>query len=128
MKRIENLDIVATRFRRHVLDTAKANGPGAVQLSVFDGSQQFITGYVWASLADKIVQCMAFGPVDLTGATADKPAIIWALPPNPDEPHSLYIMLGPALIQASPASRIPPIKVTSFNDSSGMTLLNWLEL
>lgn len=128
MKRIDDLDIVATRFRRHVLDTAKLNGPGPVQLEVFDGSTQFITGYVWARLADKVVQCMAFGPVDLTGVTSANPAIVWAIPPNPDEPHSLYIMIGPALIQASPASRVPPIRVTSFNDSSGMTLLNWLEL
>lgn len=128
MKRIDDLDVVATRFKRHILDTAKANGPGPVQLEVFDGSQQYITGYVWARLADKVVQCMAFGPTDLTGVTASNPAIIWALPPNPDEPHSLYVMIGAALVQASPANRLVPIRVTSFNDSSGMTLLNWLEL
>ncbi len=83
---------VARQLRDHIKAQASTNMPAPVSLSVYDGSRQFLDGYVWALHGDKRVQCIAPGPLDLTAATPTTQIVITALPPNPDEPGGSYFL------------------------------------
>lgn len=118
MKKTPDIEQSASQFKKQMLSTSKANWPGPLQLSVYDGSRQFIDGYVWATLGDKRVQVIAPGPISLTSATTAAPVVIWALPPNPDEPNGMYLMVGNA-IDGATNNRIPSLTGTSISITGG---------
>lgn len=115
----------AQKIRDFVKSQSSTYGPGAVILTVTDGSRQLIDGYVWCTYGDKRVQCIAPANVgDLRGATETNPMIVWAIPPNPDQ-VSNYAYLAIGFGQNSNnvggygQSRVPPLLGTVVNDPNG---------
>src|SRR3972149_5716189 len=102
---------IAGKLRDHITEKSKSNMPPPVILSVYDGSRQLVDGYVWAFNGDKRVQWLAPGPLDLTGAPLASQIVVWALPPNPDEPGGSYFLVGYATSGAT-NSRAPAIVTT----------------
>lgn len=118
MKTSQDVNEIAGKLRQHINGTSKLNMPPPVQLSVYDGSRQFVDGYVWALNGDKRVQCIAPGPLDLTGATTASQVVVWALPPNPDEPGGSYFLIGYAISGAT-NNRAPALMTTGVTIAGG---------
>lgn len=122
---MKDIDQAAQSMRDHIKSQAASYAPGAVLLTVTDGSQQFNYGYVWCLYGDKRVQCIAPANVgDLRTATESAPMMVWALPPNPDQASGYYYLaVGFAQNAASSngfgPGRIPPLVGSVVNDPTG---------
>lgn len=89
-----DMDAAGQALFDHIRGEAESNMPEPVQIDIVDGSMQFVAGWGWGRVNDRLVRVILFGPYDLRLASSTAPVAIWALPPGADHPSLPYFMLG----------------------------------